>query len=151
MANAKAAGTNEKSGKSTRASIITILSRNCRRRAKHSNQEASLLYTEMEVPNGNVSNPELPSDPPVKQIAELPAEVERPAAHGPGRESESIGTDMNSNTGTAEPSGESPISPVSPMSPNLDVGGSRRGRSLSRDGHVLSFMNYDDKMPSPVR
>ena len=154
MANAKAAGTKEKSGKSTRASIITILSRNCRRRAKHSNQEASPLYTEMEVPNGNVSNPELPSDPPVKQIAELPAEVERPAAHGPGHESESIRTDMNSNTGTAEPSGESPISPVSPMSPmspNLDVGGSRRGRSLSRDGHVLSFMNYDDKMPSPVR
>lgn len=148
MANAKAVGTNEKTAKSTRPSIITILSRTCRRRAKHSNPEPRSVYTEMEVPNGNVSNPELPSDPPAKQIAELPAEVERPAAHGPGRASESIGTDMNSNTGTAEPAGESP---VSPMSPNLDVGGARRGRSLSRDGHVLSFMNYNDKMPSPVR
>lgn len=151
MANARAAGTNEKTGKFTRPSIITILSRNCRRRAEHSNPEPRSVYTEMEVPNGNVSNPELPSDPPAKQIAELPAEVERPAAHGPVRVSESVGTNINSNTGTAEPAAESPISPMSPMSPNLDIGGDRRGRSLSRDGHVLSFMSYDDKVPSPVR
>ena len=152
MANAKAAGTNEKTAKSTRLSIITILSRNCRRRAKHSTKpEPSSVYTEMEVPNGNVSNPELPSDPPAEHIAELPAEVERPAVHGPGRASESIGTDINNNTRTVEPAGESPISPMSPMSPNLDVSGDRRGRSLSRDGHVLSFMNYNDNMPSPVR
>ena len=148
MANAKAAGTNEKTAKS---SIIAILSRNCRRRAKHSKPEPHSVYTEMEVPNGNVSNPELPSDPPAEHIAELPAEVERPAVHGPGRASESIGTDINENTRTVEPAGESPISPMSPMSLNLDVGGDGRGRSLSRDGHVLSFMNYNDNMPSPVR
>lgn len=151
MANAKAAGTNEKTTKSSIPSIITILSRNCRRRAKHSKPEPSSVYTEMEVPNGNVSNPELPSDPPAEHIAELPAEVERPAVHGPGRASESIGTDINNNTKTVEPAGELPISPISPMSPNLDVDGDRRGRSLSRDGHVLSFMNYNDNMPSPVR
>ena len=149
MANAKAAGTNEKPAKSTRPSIISMLSRNCRRRAKHSSKpEPSSVYTEMEVPNGNVSNPELSSDPPAEHIAELPAEVERPAVHGPERASESIGTDINNNTRTVEPAEESPISP---MSPNLDVGGDRRGRSLSRDEHVLSFMNYNDKMPSPVR
>ncbi len=99
----------------------------------------------MGEPNGNVSNPELSSDPPADQIAELPAEVDRPAVHAPGRASESSWTDINSNAGTVETAG------VSPMSPNLDVGEDGRGRSLNRDEHVLSFMNYNDKMPSPVR
>ena len=152
MAKAEAAGTNEKTAKSTRSSILMMLSPNRRRRAKHSsNSEPSPVYAEMAEPNGNVSNPELSSDPPTDQIAELPAEVERPAVQAPGRASESSWTDINSNAGTVEMVGESPMSLVSPMSPNLDVGGDRRGRSVNRDGHVLSFMNYNDKMPSPVR
>ena len=151
MANAEAAGTNEKTAKSTRSSILTMLSPNCRRRAKHPNPEPSSVYAEMAEPNGNVSNPELPSDSPADQIAELPADVELPAVQAPGRASESSWTDINSNAGTVETAGEPPMSPVSPMSPNLDVGGDRRGRSVNRDAHVLSFMNYNDKMPSPVR
>ncbi len=152
MANPEAAGTNEKTAKSTRSSILTMLSPIRRRRARHSsNPKPSPVYAEMEEPNGNVSNPELSSDSPADQIAELPAEVERPAVQAPGRASESSWTDINSNAGTVETAGESAMSPVSPMSPNLDVGGDRRGRSVNRDAHVLSFMNYNDKMPSPVR
>ena len=146
MANTEAAGTNEKTAKSTKSSIITMLSPNCRRRNQHSSKpEPSPVYAEMEEPNGNVSNPELPSDSPTGQIAELPAEVDRPAVQAPGRVSGSSWTDINSNAGTVETAG------VSPMSPNLDMDGDRRGRSVNRDEHVLSFMNYNDKMPSPVR
>ena len=152
MANAEAAGTNEKTDKSTKSSILTMLSPIRRRRAKHSSQpEPGPLYAEMPEPNGNVSNPELPSDSPADQIAELPAQVERVAFQAPGRASESNWTDVNSNAGTVEAAGESLTSPGSPMSPNLDVGEARRGRSVNRDEHVLSFMNYNDQMPSPVR
>ena len=152
MANAEAAGTNEKTAKSTMNSIITMLSPARRRRAKHSsNPEPGPVYVEMEEPNGNMSNPELSSDRPADQIAELPAEVERPAVQAPGRASESSWTDVNSNAGTVETAGENAMSPVSPMSPNLDVGVDRRGRSVNRDEHVLSFMNYNDNTPSPVR
>ena len=152
MANAGAAGTNEKTAKSTKSSILTTLSPIRRRHAKHSSQpEPRPMYAEMPEPDGNVSNPELPSDSPADQIAELPAEVQRLPAKAPGRASESSWTDVNSNAGTVEAAGESLVSPVSPVSPNLDVGEARRGRSVDRDEHVLSFMNYNDQMPSPVR
>lgn len=160
MANAEAAGTNEKTAKSTKSSILTMLSPIRRRRAKHTSKpEPGPVYAEMAEPNGNVSNPELSSDSPsdqtgelpADQIAELPAEVERPVVQAPGRASESSWTDINSNAGTVETAGDNPMSPVSPMSPTLDVGGARRGRSVNRDEHVLSFMNYNHNMPSPVR
>ena len=142
MANAEAAGTNEKAAKSTKSSILTMLSPIRRRHAKHSSQPE---------PDGDVSNPELPSDTPADQIAELPAEVQRLPTQAPGRASESSWTDVNSNAGTVELAGESLMSPGSPMSPYLDVGEARRGRSVNRDEHVLSFMNYNDQMPSPAR
>ena len=152
MANAEAAGTNEKTAKSTKSSILAMLSPIRRRHARHFSQpEPSPIYTEMLVPNDNVSNPELPADSTADQIAELPAEVQRLPTQAPGRASESSWTDVNSNAGTVEAAGESLTSPVSPVSPNLDVGEARRGRSVNRDEHVLSFMNYNDQMPSPVR
>ena len=152
MANAEAAGTNEKTTKSNKSSILTILSPIRRRHAKHSSQpEQGPVYAEMPEPDGNVSNPELPSDSRADQIAELPAEVQRLPTQAPGRASESSWTDVNSNAGTVELAGESLTSPVSPISPNLDVGEARRGRSANRDEHVLSFMNYNDQMPSPAR
>ena len=130
--------------------MISLLSPKRKRRAKESSTDGSAPpYPEMEQPNGNVSNPELPAKPP--SPVELSPDGEWAAEIPPRRVSVSSWTDITSNAATAPEIVDEPV--VSPMSSNLDMPtNDKRGRTGERDGmHVMSWMEYNRGQASPVR
>ena len=149
-ANGEAAGTHGNAVKTTRFSLISLLLPMRKRHAKNSSVDSSAPpYAELEHPNGNVSNPELPAK--TSSPVELSPDGEKSAPIPPRRVSVSSWTDITSNAGTASEVVDGPV--VSPMTPNLDVPlDDKRGRRGERDNaHVMSWMDYNRGQPSPAR
>ena len=145
----EAAGTNGNAAKTIRSSFISLISPMRKRHDKKASVDTSIPpYAELEHPNGNVSNPELPALPP--SPVELSPESERRANHRPRCVSASSWTDTTSNAGTAPTEVEGSV--VSPMSPNLDLPiDDKRGRREGDKAHVMSWIDYNRGQPSPAR